>query len=364
MKIIEITDYLDRLFIPYYQEEWDNCGLLVGDPSQEATGVLVALDVTPSVVNEAINKGCNLIASHHPIIYKGLTRITPSTELGRMLTQLVQNNICVYAAHTNLDNLRNGVSGELARRLGLERVQVLEPKNGLLKKLATYVPAANADAVREALFKAGAGGIGIYDACSYNSEGMGTFRAGEGARPFVGKIGELHHEMETKIEVIYETRMERNVVAALLKSHPYEEPAYDLLPLTNAFPMVGSGAIGWLKEPLSTTTFLLFVKNVLRLPMARTSELCKDTVQHVAVCGGSGAFLIKAAKAQGADIYLCGDLKYHDFQQAEGEIILADIGHYESEQFAKEIISAAIKEKFRTFACDISQCDKGFVSYI
>lgn len=364
MKIVEIIEYLNERFLPCYQEEWDNCGLLVGDASQEATGALVALDVTPGVVDEAIKKGYNLIASHHPIIYKGAMRITPSTEQGRMLIKLIQNNICVYAAHTDLDNLFCGVSGELARRLNLERVQVLEPKEGLLKKLVAYVPTAYAPAVRSALFEAGAGSIGAYDACSYNIDGTGTFRAGGGAKPFVGKIGELHEEAETRIEVVYETRLERKLVAALLKAHPYEEPAYDLLPITNAFARIGGGAIGWLKEPMATMSFLQLVKNVLKLPVVRTSELCKDTVQHVAVCGGSGAFLAGVAKAQGADIYLCGDLKYHDFQLAEGDFILADIGHYESEQFAKEIISSAIKEKFRTFACDISQCGKGLISYI
>ena len=365
MKISEITSHLDSLFQPHYQEEWDNCGLLVGDASQEATGALVALDVTPDVVEEAMEKGYNLIASHHPLIYKGVKRITPSTEQGRMLLTLARHGICVYAAHTDLDNQANGVSGTLARRLGLERVRPLQPKEGLLKKLVTYAPVAHAAAVRNSLFQASAGGIGNYDACSYNTQGEGTFRPGQGAHPFVGALGELHAEPETRIEVVYEARMERALLAALLAAHPYEEPAYDLIPITNAYPKIGAGAIGWLPQPMEMAAFLLHVRQALGLPLARISPLRRGAMaHHVAMCGGSGAFLIEEAKAQGADLYLCGDLKYHDFQLADGNMALADIGHYESEQFAKEIISTAIREKFRTFACEISQRGKSLVSYI
>lgn len=364
MKLQEIIDHLNLLFLPFYQEEWDNCGLLVGDAQQEATGALVTLDVTPEVVQEAIDKGYNLIVSHHPLIYGGVKKMTSSSLLGRMLLLLAQHNICVYAAHTNLDNLCWGVSGELAQRLGVLKGSVLDPMVGKLRKLVTYCPTAQAEAVREALFQAGAGSIGAYDQCSYNQQGTGTYRAIEGAHPFVGKIGELHHETETRIEVIYELRIEHRVVEILLQAHPYEEPAYDLIPLANPHAREGGGMIGDLPCPMDTKAFLQRVKEVLQLPVIRSSALCKAQVQHIALCGGSGAFLIDKAKNLGADIYLTSDLKYHDFQQTEGNIILCDIGHYESEQFAKQIISHVILKKFRNFACEISQRGRGFVYYI
>lgn len=363
MKIQEVIDYLNSQFLPYYQEEWDNCGLLVGDPRQCAAGTLVTLDVTPEVIQEAADKGYNLIVSHHPLIYSGVKKMTSSTQLGRMLLTLAQHNICVYAAHTDLDNLHWGVSDELARRLGVEDRHVMAPLEGKLGKLVTYCPTAQAGDVRQALFQAGAGSIGSYDQCSYNLQGTGTYKPGEGTHPFCGEPGVLHHEEETRIEVIYERRIERRLVAKLMQAHPYEEPAYDLIPLANTYSREGGGIIGHLPRPMNTRDFLRQVKEVLHLPVVRGSAPCKDTVQHIALCGGSGAFLIDKAKAAGADIYLTGDLKYHDFQQAEGDIILCDIGHYESEQFAKEIISRVILKKFRNFACEISREGRGFVYY-
>lgn len=364
MKIQEVIEYLNTTFIPAYQETYDNSGFLVGDPTQEITGVLVALDLTPAVIEEAIENKANLIVTHHPFMFNGVKRITPADETGRMIMRLVEQHICHYAAHTNLDNMRHGVSGILAEKLGLQHCHVLRPVEGSLRKLVTYCPTANAEAVRTALFNAGAGSIGAYDCCSYNLEGTGTFRAGEGTHPFCGTQGELHHEAETRIEVIYEKRVERKLIHQLLKAHPYEEPAYDCIPITNAFPEVGGGTIGVLPHPMPTHDFLLQVKQVLGLPTLRCSALCKDTVSRVAVCGGSGNFMIGDAKTAGADIYMTGDLKYHDFQQAEGDIVLAEIGHYESEQFAKEIIYCAISKKFRTFACQISKHSVGYVNYI
>ncbi len=364
MKILEVIEHLNEQFVPFYQEEWDNCGLLVGDVRQEITGALVCLDVTPEVVEEAIAKKCNLIVSHHPMIYKGIKRITTETETGRLLLTLIQERICVYAAHTDLDKVHWGVSGELIQRLGVEHYQVLDPVEGALKKLVTYCPSAQAEQIRAALWEAGAGHIGAYSQCSYNLQGTGTFRAEETAHPYVGERGTLHHEEETRIEVIYETRLEHKLIRKLLLVHPYEEPAYDLIPITNTYDRWGFGAYGSLPQPMPVEEFLATVKETLHLPYLRTSALCSSMIQRVAVCGGSAAYLIGQAKAMGADIYLCGDLKYHEFQQATGDIILADIGHYESEQFAKDIIYRVISEKFSTFATQISKCDKGFVCYI
>ncbi len=381
MKVREVTDYLNSIFLPVYQETYDNAGFLVGDPAREVSGVLATTDVTDEVIDEAIALGANLIVSHHPLIFGGLKRLTPDSATPRMVIRLIENGIGVYAAHTNLDNLQQGVNGILARKLGLEGCRILRPVEGVLRKLVTYVPTADADRVRQALFEAGAGGIGAYDCCSYNSDGFGTFRAGEGCHPHCGQIGELHREAETRIEMIYEKRLERKLIRALVEVHPYEEPAYDCIPLDNALPTVGAGMVGRLREPMAAADFFAMVKERLDLPVVRTSQIGIENpqsatnnsqftihnsleIQKVALCGGSGAFLIGDAKSCGSDVYLTADLKYHDFQSAEGRILLADIGHFESEQFAKEIFYDAISKKFSNFACHISQKDRGYICYI
>ena len=368
MKIRELTDYLNSRFLPVYQESYDNAGFLLGDNNRELSGVLTTIDVTPAVVEEAIENGANLIVSHHPLIFGGMKRITPANATGRMVMRLLEKGIAVYAAHTNLDNLDWGVNGILAEKLGLTNCRILRPVEGVLRKLVTYVPTEQAEEVRQALFDAGAGGIGGYDCCSYNSEGFGTFRAGADCHPFCGEKGELHRENETRIEVIYEQRIERRLLQRLKSAHPYEEPAIDCLPLTNALPNVGAGMIGTLPSPTDLMKFFDRVKERLHLPVIRTSEFETQKpqvkIQRVALCGGAGSFLIPDAKACGADILLTADLKYHDFQSAEGEILLADIGHFESEQFAKEIFYRVISEKFSTFACRISEQDKGYIRYI
>lgn len=364
MKIRELTDYLNRRFLPVYQESYDNAGFLLGDDSRELTGVLTTVDVTPDVVEEAVDKSLNLIVSHHPLIFGDMKRITPANATGRMVMRLMEKGIAVYAAHTNLDNLDWGINGILAEKLGLTDCHILRPVEGVLRKLATYVPTAHADNIRQALFAAGAGGIGGYDCCSYNSEGFGTFRAGDDCHPFCGEKGEIHQEAETRIEVIYEKRLERKLMQQLKAVHPYEEPAIDLIPLNNKLEHIGAGMVGNLSSPMDTSEFLERVKKTLHLPVIRCSSLCKKQVSKIAICGGSGSFLIPDAKNCAADMLLTADLKYHDFQSAENEIILADIGHYESEQFAKELFYRVISEKFSTFACRISEQNNGFVYYI
>lgn len=366
MQIRQVTEYLNSRFLPFYQESYDNSGFLIGDPAAELKGILITLDVTPDAVDEAISGGFNLIVSHHPLIFNGLKRITTESETGRMISLLLQNQIAVYAAHTNLDNLDWGVNGILANKLGLNDCRILRPTGGALRKLVTYVPTEHAETLRQALFAAGAGGIGQYDECSYNSDGYGTFRAGQNATPYCGEVGKLHCEPETRIEVIYEKRIERKLIQRLIDNHPYEEPAYDCLPLDNSFVKIGAGMVGNLSSPLPISDFLETVKATLGLPVIRTSQFnhnSKSTIKTVAICGGSGSFLIGDAKSAGADIYMTGDLKYHDFQQSEGKIILADIGHYESEQFAKELIYSVISEKFSTFACQISKQAGSLIQY-
>ncbi len=366
MIIQELIEYLNGRLLPVYQESYDNAGLQLGNTGRELKGVLICLDVTPDVVEEAIEKGMNLIVSHHPLIFNGMKKITTSNATGRMVLRLIENGIAVYSAHTNLDNLKWGVNGILAEKMGLGNCKILRPMEGVLKKLVTFAPKGDAEKVREALFAAGAGCIGAYDCCSYNLDGIGTFRASEGTHPYCGKVGELHKEEETRIEVIYEQRIERHLIHKLRKVHPYEEPAIDLIPLTNSHEQVGAGMVGKLEKPMPLCDFLNMVKEQISLPTIRcSSPACNNKdINKVAICGGSGSFLIGDAIQCHADIFLSSDFKYHDFQSVEDEIILADIGHYESEQFAKEIFFRLIYEKNSNFACQISERDRGYIYYI
>lgn len=287
MKINEVISYLDNRFQPALQESYDNSGFLLGSRDEEIRGVLVAVDLCMEVIDEALQYGCNLIVTHHPFIFSGIKRITTDCLTGRMVYRLVQNNIAVYAAHTNLDNLSTGVNAILAKKLGIINTKILAPMQDKLRKLAVYVPSDYASKVREALFEAGAGGIGNYDYCSFNAMGKGTFRAGSGATPFVGQVGKLHTEEEVKIEVIYPIMHERRIVQALKAAHPYEEPAYDCIPLANPWENMGAGMVGTLPKPMPTVEFLKKVKEVLDIPILRHSELYLAEVQTVAICGGA-----------------------------------------------------------------------------
>jgi len=368
MKLRILTDYLDSILLPVYQENYDNAGLIVGDLDSDVHSALVSLDVTPTVVDEAIAINADIIVSHHPLIFGGIKKITSNNATGHMLLRLAQHNIAVYAAHTNLDNMEWGVNGILADRLGLNDRHILRPLGGVLGKVITYVPRDYADRIRQTLFSVGAGCIGSYDHCSFNSDGVGTFRAGDGCNPFCGTIGEEHHENETRIEAIYEHRIEHVMLQQLRKAHPYEEPVIDLMPLCNPHPHIGAGLVGKLSDPLSTHDFLLKVKELLHLPTIRISSASEQRlalpVATVALCGGAGSFLIGDARACGADIYLTADLKYHDFPTDDNHLIVADIGHYESEQFAKDLLHKIISEKFTNFACRISEQGNSFVQYI
>ncbi|MCX6272070.1 MAG: Nif3-like dinuclear metal center hexameric protein, partial [Bacteroidetes bacterium] len=311
--------------------------------------------LTEEVLQEAIAKDCHFIVSHHPLIFKPMKRITGSNLTERLVMKALQHNIALYAMHTNLDSVYNGVSTILARKLGIENLKVLEPRKGLLRKLVTFCPAGYASKVRQAIFDAGAGMIGNYDFCSFNSQGQGSFRAGTGANPFVGEMDTLHFEEETRIETIFPSFLEHAVLTALLTSHPYEEVAYDIYPLENEYTRAGYGVVGNLPEPIDEADFLEMVKARTEAGVVRHSPLLGRKVKKIALCGGSGNFLIKEALRKKADVYLTGELKYHDFFETEGRILLADIGHYESEQFAKELIYSIISEKFTNFATLISE---------
>ncbi len=350
MKIGELLSAIEDFAAPELQEDYDNAGLITGRREWDCAGALCTLDVTPDVVKEAVEKGCNLIVAHHPIVFRGLKRINGNNYVERVIIEAIKNDVAIYAAHTNLDNVAEGVSKTMAEKLGLQNTTVLQPKGGTLRRLITFAPVDKAEAVRQALFNAGAGHIGQYDECSFNSDGEGTFRAKPGADPYVGEIGVRHQERESKIEVVFPFYLERQLVKALTESHPYEEVAYDIFRMENVHKGIGAGLIGELKEPMSEANFLAHIKTTFGLEAIRHTPLRAEPVKTVAVCGGAGAFLIKKAVQAGADFYVTADVKYHEFFDAEGRTVIADIGHWESEQAAVALLHRLLVTKFPTFA--------------
>ena len=355
MRIQAIVDVLEQWAPRVLQEDYDNSGLQVGDPDADVQAALITLDCTEAVVEEAVRTGCGLIIAHHPVIFRGLKSLTGRSEVERTVLAAVRHGVAIHAIHTNLDNVHTGVNAEVLARLGAEQGQVLAPKPGQLAKLVTFVPMAHAEAVRSALFAAGAGTIGKYDACSFAGEGSGTFRAGAGAEPFVGAVGELHQEPELRLEVVLPAHAAGRVVHALRQAHPYEEVAYDLIPLSNTHPGIGSGMVGTFRQPLTERAFLARVKEVFGAPVVRHTALTGREIARVAVCGGSGAFLIGKAVAAGVDAYLTADVKYHEFFAPEGRLLLADIGHFESERFTMHLIQRRLGEILPTFATRLTE---------
>lgn len=364
MRIKEIISYLEQKVPKSLKEDFDNVGLLVGDSNNECSGVLITLDVTQEVLDEAILKKCNLIISHHPLIFGGLKSVTNDNPTGQIVIKSIQHKIAIYAMHTNLDNVSFGVSKILADKLGLQNTTVLSPFEKGLKKLVAFCPKGYAEEVRKALFDAGAGHIGNYDSCSYSTDGFGTFRALENTNPFVGQKGELHTEPESRIEVVYEAYQESDVIKALISAHPYEEVAYDCYTITNKGGKAGLGIVGELANEVSFEEFALRLKEILKIPSIRHSKELGKPIKKVALCGGAGSSFIRNAICSNADVYLTGDLKYHDFQSAEDKLILIDGGHYETEQFAKEIIHSIISEKFTNFALFISEHTTNYTRYL
>ena len=348
-KISDIISAIEAYAPLHLQEGYDNCGLQVGDGNAEATGVLLCVDVTEAVVDEAIALGVNMVVSHHPLIFRGLKKLVGRSDIERIVIKAIKNDIAIYSAHTNMDNTRGGVSARMAQKLGLKNVRVLVPQVGRQVKVVVYVPTSYADAVADAMHACGAGNIGDYEHCSYRIAGEGRYRAKTGAHPFVGTPGEMHSEPETRIEVIADAAVKDRVVQAMLQAHPYEEPAYDVLQLQNESPYEGAGVVGDI-EPTSATDFFAKLKNVFGVDAVRFCGDASKTIRRVALCGGSGAEFIGAAVHSGADIYVTGDVKYHDFTGNASRILIADIGHYESEQFTKDIFYEIIREKMPNFA--------------
>jgi dinuclear metal center YbgI/SA1388 family protein len=350
MKIIDVINCLEDFAPVSLQEDYDNAGLIVGNKRDECKGIITALDVTEDVIAEAVKKGCNLIVAHHPIIFKGLKKLNGKNYVERTIIDAIKNNISIYAIHTNLDNVIHGVNQEIARKLGLKNLEVLSPKQNSLKKLITFSPQKNAEKIRAALFETGAGSIGAYSECSFNVDGTGSFKAGERASPFVGEIGVRHNENETRIEVIFPSYLEQKIIKNLLAAHPYEEVPYDIYSLENVHPGVGSGLIGEMPDPISEKDLLLKLKTEFGLTIIRHTALLHKKIIKVALCGGAGSFLISTAKAAGADAYITSDVKYHEFFDADNAIFLADIGHYESEQFTIDLLAEILQQKFPNFA--------------
>ena len=363
MRIQDVIKILNAHAPLHYAEDFDNTGLLVGDANVVLTGVLVTLDTLETVVDEAIQHNCNLIVSFHPIIFSGLKKLNGASYVERTVQKAIKNDIAIFAIHTALDNAWNGVNAAICNKLELTNRSILVPKKQLIQKLTTFIPAQNLKTVQQALFDVGAGNIGNYSHCSFTTNGTGSFMGEKGSAPTIGNPGELRHEDETQLSVTFPKHLQNKVVSALFTSHPYEEIAYEITTLENTHQHIGMGMIGELTTEISEEDFLKQLKTTFKTGCVKHSAKTNKTIQKIAVLGGSGSFAIAAAKAAGADAFISADFKYHDFFQAEGNILLCDIGHYESEQYTKDLLVAVLTEKITNFAVVLSQTNTNPISY-
>jgi len=363
MLISQAIKELETLAPPVYQEVYDNAGLITGNPGWDCCGIICTLDCTEDVVLEAIERKCNLIVAHHPIVFGGLKKLNGSNYVERAVIAAIKNDIAIYAIHTNLDNVLHGVNHRIADKLGLMERLVLAPKQGIIYKLFTYAPQGHYKEIMEALFAAGAGKIGLYDECSFSTLGTGTYRPLAGANPFKGVIGKKEEGTEVKIEAIFPYYLQSKIISALIAAHPYQTVAYEIIKLENQHQEVGSGIVGRLAGAMEENAFLSMVKKSFGLTLIRHTSLLNKPIRTVAVCGGAGSFLIKNAIATGADAYLTADLKYHEFFDADSRILLGDIGHWESEQFTTDLLAEFLQDKFPTFAVLKTAVDTNPVRY-
>lgn len=359
-----VIDHLEQYAPLSYQEDYDNSGLLTGNHQQQVSGVLVSLDCTEEIIDEAIASRCNLVVTHHPIIFKGLKRLTGRNYIERTIIKAIKNEIAIYAIHTNLDNVINGVNSKIAQRIGLQNARVLLPKEATLTKLTTFIPHESVDKVMNSLHSAGAGKVGTYKNCSFRIAGTGHFEPTRGSNPTIGEVGKAEEVKETRVEVIMPRHLERDVLAALRSAHPYEEVAFYLHHVANENQETGAGLIGELPSPEEPISFLRRLKSCMSTNCIRHTALLDSRIRTVAVCGGSGRFLLEEAIRQKADVFITADFKYHDFFDADGKIVVADIGHYESEQFTGELIVEVLREKFTTFAINFSKKVTNPISYL
>jgi dinuclear metal center YbgI/SA1388 family protein len=362
--IKDVTDYLESIAPRNYQESYDNAGLITGSPASVVKGILVTLDCTEEVIREAIDSGCNLVVAHHPIVFRGLKKLTGSNYVERTVIQAIRHDIGIYAIHTNLDHVLTGVNKKICEKIGLRNLRILSPKKDTLSKLVTFIPRENSGQVLAALHEAGAGQIGNYKNCSFQVEGTGTFMPNESAHPHIGAVNEQENVREVRAEVIFPTHLETTILAALRKNHPYEEVAYYVSTLTNENQEVGAGMTGELENPMEPMDFLKGLKNSMQLRVIRHTRLLGKTVKKVAVCGGAGSFLLSEAIRAGADMFVSADFKYHEFFDTDGRITVADIGHYESEVFTKELLQEVLIKKFPTFAINFSKTVTNPISYL
>jgi dinuclear metal center YbgI/SA1388 family protein len=346
------------------QESYDNSGLLIGDYDQNTDGALISLDITERIIDEAIEKQCNLIISHHPLIFKNIKKINGNNLVERCILKAIKHDIAIYAAHTNLDNTFHGVNHKIGSKIGLQNMRILSPTRNMLQKLVTFVPVTHANEVREALFEAGAGNIGNYSNCSYNTSGNGSFKAGNNTHPFVGTIGEIHYEPEIRIETIFPSYLQHKIIQTLLAIHPYEEPAYDIYPLDNQYAKAGTGMIGDLEKNMEEDEFLHLIKDTFHCKVLKHSAYTGNEVRKVAICGGSGIDFLPEAIKNHANAFLTADIKYHQFFEADMRILLADVGHFESEQFTSEIFYDLLQKKIPTFAVYLSEKNTNPINYL
>ena len=363
MTIKNITNFIEEIAPLSLAEDFDNVGLLVGNYNTTVTGVLVTLDTLENIVDEAIEKKCNLIVSFHPIIFSGLKKLNGKNYVERVVLKAIKNDIAIYAMHTALDNSFIGVNAKICDVLGLINKKILLPKKGIIRKLTTYVPTTAAENLRTHLFKAGAGNIGNYDSCSFNIEGFGTYRGNENSNPVKGEKGLLHTEKETFISVIFEKRFEGNILNALFKNHPYEEVAYDIVSLENNHQEIGMGMIGEFENSMSENDFFNHLKKTMKTDCIRHSKLLGKPIKKVAVLGGSGSFAIDNAISANVDVYITSDVKYHEFYKAENKLVIADVGHYESEQFTKNLLVDFLTKKLPNFAIVLSKNNTNPIYY-
>jgi dinuclear metal center YbgI/SA1388 family protein len=364
MKIKDIVAHLETIAPPSYQESYDNSGLLVGHGNTAVSGILITLDITEDIIDEAISLGYNMIIAHHPLIFSGIKRLNGNHWVEKCVIKAIKNDIAIYAIHTNLDNVIIGVNAIFAQKLGLVNTKILSPKNDTLSKLVTYVPKSYYDQVTNALFDAGAGKIGNYDRCSFTQSGIGTYRPGQESNAFHGEIGKNESVDEKRIEVLIPKFNSKSILKALKNAHPYEEVAYYLTPLSNENQEIGSGMIGELPESMNTDAFLEMLKEKMNAKGIRYTSIIKSEVKKIALCGGSGSFLLKQAKNLGADVFVSADFKYHEFFEAEGKLVIADIGHYESEQFTKDLLFDILSKKFTNIALRLSKLETNPIKYL
>jgi dinuclear metal center YbgI/SA1388 family protein len=364
MNVQELCSAIEEWAPLSYQESYDNCGLIVGNPNQELSGVLVSLDSLEIVVDEAIHKHCNMIVSHHPIIFKGLKSLTGKNYVERTVLKAIKNDIAIYAIHTNLDNLNQGVCRRMSEQLGLINSRVLSPKNGLLKKLVTYVPKESAEILRSSLFEIGASSMANYSESNFSFTGYSSFKGSQESNTLIGKLSHREKVNEECIELVFSSHLERDIIAALKQNHPHEEVAFQIISINNDHQYVGAGRIGELSNPQSAFDFLACLKKSFKTDCVRHSLILDKQIKTVALCGGAGSFLLSHARHQGADVFVSADFKYHEFFDAENKIIIADIGHYESERYTIDLIGDFLRKKFPRFAIRLSEINTNPINYL